>query len=301
MSINFLPLGEDGWVYKVVDENEKKWFLKLKSKFNKASIVLPSYLKNTLNYDFIPETLKTNDGDYTAEIDGLSMIVQQYLDGQELRENVTDEFRVQVGKNLKKLFDSVASVPQSIIDLLPQETFNRHLEMAEEVIQIASTNNRENTIEKELGEFIKSQDEKVSLIIKRTKELGEKLRQQNLQFGICHADIHTSNILVNKEDKLYFIDWESVMLAPRERDLVFYSEGLGINKNILDGYDTSYSWNKELLIYYKYEWVVQEIADYGKQVFFSHCSEKQKEYALEKFVELFNPNDVVEDALSVSL
>jgi|694.fasta_scaffold00913_9 hypothetical protein len=77
MSINFLPIGEDGWVYKVVDENEKKWFLKLKSKFNKESIVLPSYLKNTLNYDFIPETLKTNDGDYTAEIDGLSRIVQQ--------------------------------------------------------------------------------------------------------------------------------------------------------------------------------------------------------------------------------
>ena len=98
------------------------------------------------------------------------------------------------------------------------------------MIQIGTANNIENKTGKELGKFIRSQDEKVRFIIKRTKELGEKLRQLNLQFGICHADIHTSNIVVNTENKLYFIDWDSVLLAPRERDLFFYSKGLEINK-----------------------------------------------------------------------
>lgn len=300
-SIHFLPLGEDGWVYKIVDKNGKNWFIKLKYKFNKATIALSSYLKNTLNYDFIPKILKTNDGDYAVEINGLSMFIQQYVDGHELRENDTRQFRVQVGKNLKQLFNSVASIPQSIIDVLPRENFKRHLESAENVIQIGSADNRESEIEKELSQFIRSQDEKITLILRRTKELGKKLRQLNLQFGICHADIHTSNILVNKENKLYFIDWESVMLAPRERDLVFYAVGLEINKDILEGYDASYAAQKDVLTYYKYEWVVQEIADYGTQVFFSNYSEKQKEYALQRFIHLFAPNDVAEDALSISL
>ena len=296
-SINFLPLGEDGWTYKIVDESGKLWFLKLRSKYNKATLAISTYLRDNLNYTFIPETLKTKDGHDSLGIDGLTAIIQQYIDGKELKENNNLEFEIQVGRNLKQLFDSMAFVPKSIMDDLPRETFKRQLDIAEEVIRQGITNKNESKIEKELGQFIKSQGEKINLIIKRNKVLGERLRHLDLQFGICHADIHTSNILVNKENKLFFIDWDSVMLAPRERDLFFYSKGLEINKNILEGYDNSFSGNKDLLSYYKYEWVVQEFADYGKQIFFSNYSEKQKEYALESFIELFNPNDVVEDAL----
>src|SRR5262245_59090574 len=38
---------------------------------------------------------------------------------------------------------------------------------------------------------------------------------------ICHADLHPGNIVRTPDDHLFVIDWDEVMLAPKERDLLF--------------------------------------------------------------------------------
>ena len=51
------------------------------------------------------------------------------------------------------------------------------------------------------------------------------------------------------------------------------------------------------LAYYRYEWVVQELGDYGERVFFTTgLGEQTAGESLDMFRELFAPGDVVEGA-----
>jgi hypothetical protein len=48
-----------------------------------------------------------------------------------------------------------------------------------------------------------------------------------------------------------------------------------------------------LIAYYRYEWVLQELADRHRRVFDTSVGERTREEALERFVQLFEPDDVV--------
>jgi spectinomycin phosphotransferase len=38
---------------------------------------------------------------------------------------------------------------------------------------------------------------------------------------ICHADLHARNLIRNRAGQVFVIDWDEVMLAPKERDFIF--------------------------------------------------------------------------------
>jgi Ser/Thr protein kinase RdoA (MazF antagonist) len=44
---------------------------------------------------------------------------------------------------------------------------------------------------------------------------------------LCHADLHTWNVLVDSVGDLWIADWDEAVLAPRERDLMFVVGGIG--------------------------------------------------------------------------
>ena len=57
--------------------------------------------------------------------------------------------------------------------------------------------------------------------------------------------------------------------------------------------------NKLVLAYYRYEWCVQEIGDFGTRIFSTHnTGDRTKQDALEGFRTLFVPGDVVDAALN---
>jgi spectinomycin phosphotransferase len=43
---------------------------------------------------------------------------------------------------------------------------------------------------------------------------------------LCHADLHTWNVLVDGDGRLWLVDWDEAILAPRERDLMFLVGGI---------------------------------------------------------------------------
>jgi spectinomycin phosphotransferase len=44
---------------------------------------------------------------------------------------------------------------------------------------------------------------------------------------LCHADPHKGNLLVDPSHRVWLLDWDDALLAPRERDLVFPLGGVG--------------------------------------------------------------------------
>ena len=95
------------------------------------------------------------------------------------------------------------------------------------------------------------------------------------------------------------MDWDEAVIAPVERDLMFF---------LLDGHERDFEAaffqgygsrdiNWLALAYYKYDWVIQEFADYGARVFLAaDLGEQDLAASLREFQRLFAPGDVIERA-----
>ena len=60
--------------------------------------------------------------------------------------------------------------------------------------------------------------------ISNTKSLARRTKNENLPFVLCHTDIHGGNIMKDSREKLYLVDWENVILAPKEADLFIFAD-----------------------------------------------------------------------------
>jgi spectinomycin phosphotransferase len=118
---------------------------------------------------------------------------------------------------------------------------------------------------------------------------------------LCHADIHTANVLYDGK-RFHIVDWDGALLAPKERDLMF-TTGAGA------GGAVSYDDNQTLffkgygepeidrmaLAYYRCDWVVQDIGEFGHTIFSDAGDETRADNA--RLVRgMFNPGETVEVA-----
>ncbi len=141
----------------------------------------------------------------------------------------------------------------------------------------------------------------IQRICARADQLGRLSAASELPFVLCHGDIHTANILVDAQGNLHIVDWDQPMLAPKERDLMFFlHSGPAAPTNpslryFLDGYGNVVI-NRPALAYYRYEWVVQEFGDNGARVLDGNGGDITRAEALRSFRQLFDPGDVVDVA-----
>jgi spectinomycin phosphotransferase len=56
------------------------------------------------------------------------------------------------------------------------------------------------------------------------ERLAGELRGRTFPQVICHADLHPGNLLRDRAGRVFVIDWEDVMIAPKERDFIFVTE-----------------------------------------------------------------------------
>lgn len=78
------------------------------------------------------------------------------------------------------------------------------------------------------------------------------------------ADLHPANLLRDAAGRVFVIDWDEVMLAPRERDFIFVSK---LQADVFfQGYGrVEIDWTA--LTYYLWERVVQDVIECAQNVF----------------------------------
>ena len=127
----------------------------------------------------------------------------------------------------------------------------------------------------------------------RAERLGRAVAAARPELVLCHADLHLANLLVDAEGRLWVVDWDGLQLAPRERDLLFATGPQ--RARFLEGYGPV-TLDRPTVAYYRWEWVVQELADYGGRVLDDRLGDDTRRHALEELRRLFAPGDVVEVA-----
>src|SRR4029079_5512016 len=108
-----------------------------------------------------------------------------------------------------------------------------------------------------------------------------------------HADFHAWNVLIEPSGTFHVVDWDEVEFAPRERDLMVVSGDVAdidpTGEHFYAGYG-EVSIDPALLAYYRYDWVLQELADYHRRVLGASLREQTRATELVHFDELLTPH-----------
>ena len=118
---------------------------------------------------------------------------------------------------------------------------------------------------------------------------------------MCHADLHAGNLLIDECGALYIVDWDTAILACKERDLMFPGGGLGGGWRTAEeeeipfyqGYGQTQV-DPFALAYYRYERIIQDVEIYCEQLLLSSAGGDDREQALRYCLSNFLPGGTIE-------
>ena len=298
--LRFLPIGNDAnaWIYRVGSAAESH-FLKLrKGNPNNAALLVPRYLwQQGISNAVSP--LPTASDELFARMGEYSLILYPWIAGESKFGNpLAPRLWREWGRIMRAIHD--ATISPELSALVPREQFGkRWVDRLRRVEGAISNVNYQDAIARDTATAWRSQSAEIERVRARYLSLGAGFAAMFPEIVLCHADIHTANIIVGCDEIIHIVDWDEVILAPKERDLMFFlgdghpAETEAAFIRGYGGYGDRRA-NKVGLAYYRYDWVMQEFCDYGERVFFSDgLGEKERAFAFDGFCQLFTEGDVV--------
>ena len=305
--IEFLQLGNDSsaWVYRVIARDGKDYFLKVRrGGVDVPGVLIPRFLFEQ-GIEQVVAAIPTKTQQVWQPLEEFVLLLYPFIKGQMGMEiELRDSQWIEYGRFLKQLHTT--RLPEHLLEQLPKESFVPKWSGVVDGLceKVMKDNTFWHPSENELAAFWKKKEVEIRSIVKRADELGKRLQEKDLEFILCHADIHNANLLLTRERKMHVVDWDGAILAPKERDLMFIVEttigGFAVEskeeKLFFQGYGRTQV-DPLALAYYRYEWVVQDIGDYGERVFLlKDVGDETKADAVQGFKEMFQPGNVVESA-----
>ena len=303
-TVSFLPLGADfnTAVYRVTTNNGSDYFLKLRSgEFLEASVSVPKYLAD-MGIKQVISPLATKPGELWTSLASFKVILCPYVEGRNgVEAKLSENQWAQFGAAIKKLHST--DIPTSITKDVPRETFSSKWRETVKafLIRIESEVFKEPVAVK-MALFLKSKSSEILKLVERAEELAFTIQKQPLDYVLCHADMHGWNLIVDQEDAIYSVDWDTLVFAPVQRDLMFIGAGIwdsGLTAAeeeslFYKGYGQT-KINQDVLAYYRFERIIQDIGDYCEYIFMTHEGGDDRVQCFEHLQPVFLPG-VIESA-----
>lgn len=277
-AISFLPLGFDfnTAVYRITINNGADYFLKLRSsEFLEASVSVPKYLAG-LGLKSVIEPLTTKAGQLWTNLDAFKAILYPYVEGRNgVEAKLSEDQWAQFGATLKRLHNT--DIPNNVTNDLQQEKFSSKWRGAVKAFLMGITKEVfKEPVAVKTAEFLQSKSSEILKIIERAEELAIALQTQLPKYVLCHADIHGWNLIVDQEGALYIVDWDTLIFAPKERDLMFIGAGIW-DSSLTSAEEESLFYrgygqteiNPDAIAYYRFERIIQDIGEYCEHIFLS--------------------------------
>jgi len=208
--------------------------------------------------------------------------VYSFLDGDTGWAGMTCEHWKATGVTLKRIHQ--ADLPYEVLESLREETFDpaeyvrwvadfesRH------VFEARHASERGHHAKRELCGSWMAHRPAIQRTVTALQRLAAELRERAFPQVICHADLHPGNLLRDRAGRVFVIDWEDVMIAPKERDFIFVEQKPArgsVSENIasediapfFQGYGHT-EVDREALAYYRHERIVQDLIECARNVF----------------------------------
>lgn len=301
--LQFLPIGADlgTVVYRVVADDGRAYFLKLRKGFREITITVPVFLQ-AQNVAGMLTPLPTRSKGYWTDFDEYKMILYPFVEGKNgFERELTDNHRRTLGAVLRKIHQ--VQLPPELNEQIARGSFDpRWRESLRSLQKRAEESVFEDVWAVRLAEFMKNRRNAFDHLIDRTEELAAKLQHQPLELVLCHTDVHGGNILIGNDGGFYLVDWDDLLLAPKERDLMFIGGGIDTiwkseqdESVFYEGYGDR-DIDLALMAYYRYERVIEDLASYGEQLLSSTEGGADRESAYRRLTGNFAPGSTIEIA-----
>ncbi len=304
-----LSLGADmnASVYRAEAQDGPSYFVKLKCGHGyDMSVAIVSLLQASGIQQIIPP-IKTTKGELTQQIGDFTLTVYPFVEGKNgFCCNLTEDQWIDLGKVLRQVHE--LDVPSSLKDLMRRETYADTGRNGVRLLYAhMDTNLAGDEAALKLQTFMRARKEIICHLVDRAEALGQKIQCQSPQLVLCHSDIHGGNVLIDNEGSIFLVDWDDPIMAPKERDLMFVGGGVANVWNnpreeelFYKGYG-KVERNRTILAYYRYERIVQDIAEYGQSLLLTADGGKDRLEMLYQFFDMFVPNGVVDIALKTDV
>ena len=302
---SFLPLGADlnSASYRVDTRDGTPYFLKLRrSSFNEVAVTVPAYLHHVRGIPSVVAPLPTLTRRLHMRAHGFHWILYPFINGRTGFECApTDAQWEALGAALKRVHSSTP--PPELLRQMPRDSCSP---CSRNVVRHLSghldRHAGDDSIIRRLSLFWREKHGEIDMIAARADRLCHVLAGMRSTPVVCHADIHAGNILLSGDGSLHIVDWDTVVLAPKERDLMFLGSGVGGIWNtprevarFYKGYgDTCI--DRFALCYYRYERIVTDIAEICELVLDVRNCAKDRMEGLRQMVSQFLPNNMVDMA-----
>jgi spectinomycin phosphotransferase len=307
--VAFLPLGHDpwAWVYRARAAGGRSYFLMVRRHgVNAAGLVIPRFLQDH-GVSRVIAPIATLAGALWTEIGPYALIVYPFVEAQTgMMGGMTDAQRVEYGAVLRQIHE--APRPAELVRIMRRESFapDGAASIRRIDADLAAQTTPDDPYIRTFDPIWRARREQIVTVLARAEELGRRFAATSPPLVICHADIHTNNVLIDEADHgIWVTDWDEAMLAPRERDVMF-AVGGGISRKVVTPHAEALflrGYHQEPgpvavdplgLAYYRYAWAVSDIGSYGEQVMYrSDLGPATREESVERFLSLFVPGSIV--------
>ncbi|HYX48725.1 MAG TPA: aminoglycoside phosphotransferase family protein, partial [Ktedonobacteraceae bacterium] len=267
-TLDFLPVGLDyhAGVYRVVSEQGSAYLLKVTSRpLYEARYKVPRYL-NDLGITSVLAPIPTRSGALWTKAENWTVIVYPFIEGDTSLTGMTDEQWKETGTIFKRIHQVM--LPPLGFESLRRETFDPteyarwiHTFEAQHIHDYSGAT----TSQRALHSSWMAHQATISTAVTSLEKLAGVLQARTFPYVICHADLHAANLIRDAAGHVFVIDWDEVMLAPKERDFIFIRQPQA--EAFFQGYgQREIDWIA--LTYYLWERVVQDLIECAQNVCF---------------------------------
>ncbi|NMB67285.1 MAG: aminoglycoside phosphotransferase family protein [Chloroflexi bacterium] len=300
----FLPLGADVHtaVYRVADAGGQAYFLKLRGGvFDENPVRIAALLHERGIRQAVP-VVRTCGGGLWARLEDFTCTLSPFIVGRDgFEQELTDAQWLEFGAALRAVHS--LDLPDDLRAALPREDWSARWREAVRGWQAqAESAAFADPLAARMAAFLRDHRAEVDFLLARAEQLATGLAARRPDCVLCHADIHAGNLLLAEHGELYIVDWDTALLAPRERDLMFIGAGIGGTWQtereaalFYCGYG-QVEIDRAALAYYRYERILEDIAAFCAQILPTAGDSEDRERGFGFFISNFAPGGEIETA-----
>jgi len=266
-------------VWRVRTSSDDLYAVKWSGGGTDAGPLLTAYLAGT-GIQGIPQLRQTRSGELWSHREGKRLSLTPWIEGTRAADSgLTDQQWSLYGELLARVH--ATEVPANLQAVLPRlNPINARMPALIRAIQLRlTTEPPADAVEEELAAVWKANQQTITGLLK----LHSELEPPQGRPVICHADPHLGNVLAERPRSLasdggsdpvgiHLIDWDDVVLAPCEQDLMFMLGGMGALgpttadqlAAFFDGYG-DVTLDETNLTYYRCARALEEVALWAEQ------------------------------------
>tara|TARA_Y100000310_G_scaffold339688_1_gene433169 strand:- start:20544 stop:21491 length:948 start_codon:yes stop_codon:yes gene_type:complete len=274
-NIKYLPIGEDCASYLGKTEDGEKIFITV---YQAMKRVDPSRLDNIIrflrklnkehSFDNVLVPIKSKKNKLITFYKKFPVVLFEFIVGEHPK-SISQKNMKRLGQIIGKLHNldpkKFKGINNEFIDLKWQKSDLRILE------------NAKKSKDKSLVPLIENED----LILqthKRLRILKKHITKNKRKYKIVHTDLYEGNLLVNKKD-IFIIDWDAVQKALPEKDLMWFSKGVKLDKSFekeYKKYRKNFKLDKKAMEYYILRRIVSDIMFFIDVILTRKMDKKEK-------------------------